>query len=128
MEKYKVMIVDDEPAILTVVAELLSVYNYEILTANNGKEALALLKDHHVHLIATDYDMPLMDGKDLLTWVNGLYPSVRRVLVTGSLNRKALAEEVGKTGLAHQLLSKPCSAAKMFNTIEAELKECCLAF
>jgi len=59
---WRVMIVDDEPDNLEVVAETLEFRGAEVKTAANGKEALAILEDFEANLILTDLSMPVMDG------------------------------------------------------------------
>jgi CheY-like chemotaxis protein len=59
---WRIMIVDDEPDNLEVVAETLEFRGAEVKTAVNGKEALAILEDFAANLILTDLSMPVMDG------------------------------------------------------------------
>lgn len=59
---WRVMIVDDEPDNLEVVAETLEFRGAEVKTAANGKEALTILEDFDANLILTDLSMPVMDG------------------------------------------------------------------
>ena len=60
--KIKILLVDDEPDILEILEFNLSNEGYQILTAENGKEALALADKHLPHLIILDVMMPVMDG------------------------------------------------------------------
>lgn len=62
----RILVVDDQPANLRVVGTLLSRHNYEVLTAGNGEEALALASAQMPHLILLDMMMPGMDGFELL--------------------------------------------------------------
>lgn len=60
--KIKILLVDDEPDILEILEFNLSNEGYQIFTAENGKEALALADQHIPHLIILDVMMPVMDG------------------------------------------------------------------
>ena len=60
--KIKILLVDDEPDILEILEFNLSNEGYQIFTAENGKEALALADQHLPHLITLDVMMPVMDG------------------------------------------------------------------
>lgn len=62
---WQVMIVDDEPDNLEVVAETLEFRGAEVQTAPNGKEALTLLETFEANLILTDLSMPVMTGWEL---------------------------------------------------------------
>jgi CheY-like chemotaxis protein len=59
---WRVMLVDDEPDNLEVVAETLEYQGAQVKTASNGKDALAILEDFPANLILTDLSMPIMDG------------------------------------------------------------------
>ena len=62
---HSVLAVDDEFASLEVLALLLKGEGFEVLTASNGEEALALLAGTKVDIVITDYKMPKMDGSEL---------------------------------------------------------------
>ena len=59
---WRVMIVDDEPDNLEVVAETLEFRGAQVLTAPNGKAALESLETFEANMIVTDLSMPVMDG------------------------------------------------------------------
>jgi CheY-like chemotaxis protein len=59
---YTVLIVDDDPAILEMVRDVLEDEDYQVLTARNGQEALRLANDRSPDLIITDLMMPVMSG------------------------------------------------------------------
>lgn len=59
---YRVLICDDQPDIVNALKIYLKPEGYELLTAQNGKEALELVKNQRVDLILMDIMMPVMDG------------------------------------------------------------------
>lgn len=59
---YKILLVDDEPDIVDFLSYNLKKEGYEILTANNGKDAIEIAKKELPHLIVLDVMMPDMDG------------------------------------------------------------------
>jgi len=66
---FNVLIVDDSPAMRRFVRRVLELTGIELgkcLEANNGQEALALLRAEWVDIVLTDINMPLMDGEELL--------------------------------------------------------------
>jgi CheY-like chemotaxis protein len=69
IETWQVMIVDDEPDNLEVVAETLEYRGAYVKTALNGKEALDVLEDFKPNLILTDLSMPVMNGWEMRTRV-----------------------------------------------------------
>jgi len=67
---WQVMIVDDEPDNLEVVAETLEFNGAQVKTAPDGKQALEMLKDFQANLILTDLSMPVMNGWTLRSQIN----------------------------------------------------------
>ena len=59
---YTILICDDEPDIAQALRIYLTAEGYDVLTAQNGREALAVLERHEVHLVLMDVMMPMMDG------------------------------------------------------------------
>ncbi len=79
----KILIVDDETQILKVMTRLFMETDYEILTAENGFDALKLMAENEVDLIISDMKMPLMDGYELLNKVKEQYPDTIRISLSG---------------------------------------------
>ena len=63
MRKEKILIIDDDPDILDVLNLTLS-ENFIVISAQNGKEGLELVKSKNPNIIITDYNMPVMDGPE----------------------------------------------------------------
>lgn len=78
-----ILIVDDEPAILKITSESLSSKGYSVFCANNGKEALKILKEKDIDLMLSDVVMPKMDGFKLASLVKEKYPSIKIQLASG---------------------------------------------
>lgn len=80
----KVLIVDDEETLTWSMAKSLSKDKdtYEVLVANNGKEALNQLKKNDIDLIISDIRMPDINGLDLLVRVKKEYPKVKFIVMT----------------------------------------------
>lgn len=79
----KILVVDDEPAFARFVGSSLSHKGYEVLTANNGQEALRLLFAHKPDLVLLDVMMPKMDGWQTCNRIREV-SDVPIVIVTGS--------------------------------------------
>ncbi|WP_322060080.1 response regulator [Paraburkholderia sp. J63] len=62
---YFILLVDDEPEILTACHLILSNAGYEVRCASHGLEALECIEQHVPDLIITDWTMPVMDGAEL---------------------------------------------------------------
>jgi PAS domain S-box-containing protein len=83
----RLLVVDDEQAILHICRETLEAYGYAIETASNGAEALELFGDRpagRFRLVLTDLGMPLIDGSSLVATVRKIDPKVATIVMTGS--------------------------------------------
>ncbi|MGH7970644.1 MAG: response regulator [Limisphaerales bacterium] len=83
-ERHKVLIVDDDPAVLELYRELLAQLpsRPEIFVAASGSRALSLLKAEPFRLLLCDLKMPKMDGLQVLSIVRRQFPELRTVVMT----------------------------------------------
>lgn len=100
------LLVDDEPRILSSLQRVLRHEGYVILTAESGEAALGILAAHPVQVIVSDQRMPGMTGLELLERVRELYPDTRRIIFAGYLDIPLLTEAV-KHGTVWKYIGKP---------------------
>jgi DNA-binding response OmpR family regulator len=82
----RLLVVDDEPAVVRLVTRILAIDGYEIESADSGDAAATLVADpgfSGVDLLVTDLMMPGMNGKQLAEFVRQRNPAVRVLYVTG---------------------------------------------
>lgn len=118
--RYKIMVVDDEPANLRVLERLFR-GDYEIVTAGSGAEALRLLQQHDVALIITDQRMPDMTGIELLKRTAGLRPHMVRIILTGYTDVETLVEAIN-SGQVYKYVTKPWNNEELRLTISRALE------
>jgi len=78
-----VMLVDDEPRILSALSRILRREGYEILTKENARSALDEMEIRKVDLVVSDHKMPGMSGIAMLCEIAGKWPSTARILLSG---------------------------------------------
>src|SRR6185369_17671184 len=72
-----VLLVEDEPMVRTVAERALTRHGYQVLTANNGEEALEIIgRDEEIALLISDVVMPLMDGPTMVREARKIYPEL----------------------------------------------------
>ncbi len=104
--QHTVLCVDDEENILKSLKRLLRKENYRLVTACNGEEALALLKENDVHLVISDQRMPGMNGTKFLAQVKKEYPDAIRIILSGYTEVDSITEAINK-GHIYKFLLKP---------------------
>ena len=105
MELHKILVVDDEESVRSMVAVLLQKEGYQVSSAQGGEEALDLLGEQAFDLVISDIRMPRMDGLQLLDRIQALYPDIT-VIMMSAFGTVDLAVEAMKRG-AYDYISKP---------------------
>lgn len=102
----RLLIVDDDIQMRTLVSRMISCLGHSARTAANGADALQLLRDGEVDLVITDYQMPLMNGFQLASEIRRRYPDIPVLLMTGYTNVDFIDRLQGQKLFAG-LLNKP---------------------
>lgn len=112
-----ILFVDDEVQILKALKRLFHNSNYEVVFAENAKEALQILTTQPVDLIVTDVRMPDMDGYELLRIVKEKYPLTLRVTLSGYTDSKNILKAL-EDNLAKLYIFKPWDNQELLTTID----------
>jgi DNA-binding NtrC family response regulator len=107
MKKSRILVVDDDHAMRLALSESLESCGYDILAAENGREALELFKKGKFDLVVTDMKMPGMTGIEVLRGVKELSPDIPVILIT-AYGTVGTAVEAMKEGAA-EFIMKPFS-------------------
>jgi UDP-3-O-[3-hydroxymyristoyl] N-acetylglucosamine deacetylase len=117
--KNKILVVDDEEALRTVLSTELEGEGYQVSTAGDGEEAIKILGSQQFHLILLDIKMPNVDGFQVLKFVKQKQPSTKVIMLTGFADLKN-AIESKKLG-AEDFVSKPYDLVDLLTTVERVL-------
>ena len=115
--KGRVLLVDDETALLEVWGEILAAAGWTVETASNGARALEILVRGSFDTIFTDIDMPGLDGLQLLRAIRTRDLDVPVVLMTGHPRTETAIEAVEQGALRY--LVKPFSADTLTDAVAA---------
>ncbi|MFN2351829.1 MAG: sigma-54-dependent transcriptional regulator, partial [Kiritimatiellia bacterium] len=116
----KIILVDDEPSILSVLNVLLKAEGYEVTPVDGGDKALAIIKDHQFDLMISDIRMKPVDGITLLRAVREHQPAMAVLMVTG-YGSVETAVEAMKLG-AFDYITKPFKVDEMLITVHRALE------
>ena len=117
----RILIVDDEPAILNALTGILEDEGYDVLAAKSGQEALKLIKAETPELVFLDIWMPELDGIETLRRALEIAPHLQVVMMSGhgSIESAVRAIKLG----AYDYIEKPLSLEKVTLLIRHALHE-----
>jgi two-component system NtrC family sensor kinase len=111
------LVVDDEPRILSALQRCLRREGYEIVSAETAAGALRILRERRVDALLTDHKMPGMSGLELIREVAEQWPGIPRLLLTGWA-AEIPPDEARRLGI-RALVAKPWDDAEL----KARLRE-----
>ncbi len=120
-EKETILFVDDEDSIIDIAQTFFSSRGYNVLTANNGKEAVSILSDRHVDCCFTDINMPEMDGLELAEHIRTHDNTIPVIVMTGYPSLENTIQTL-KNGVV-DFLVKPVNLQQMELCVKRVLRE-----
>ncbi len=117
-----ILVVDDEAPLLKVLARYLQGLGHDVLAADNGAEALAMLEGRAVDLLITDINMPKVDGIEIIQSLTARGLSVPAIAMSGggTFDKSLLLGSAGLLG-AVDTLEKPFELATLRAAVERAL-------
>lgn len=116
-----ILVVDDEVTMLNLAYDVLHLHGYHVLTANDGEEALEIIKTENVNLLITDVIMPNMDGYELAGIVQEYYPRIKIQMVSGFSDGRH--ENMTEDSLYRNMLNKPYESRKLLRRLRLLLDQ-----
>jgi PAS domain S-box-containing protein len=114
-----ILVVDDETSILSITSETLQTYGYNVVTASNGAEAVAIYAQQKkkIAIILTDLSMPVMDGRATIYALLKINPKAKIIAMSGMDEAESVAK-ASTAGIKH-FISKPYTAGMLLKTLRA---------
>mgnify|MGYP000128169734 CR=1 FL=1 len=122
--EFNILVVDDEPVNLQVVANYLSLHKYGIMQASSGSEALALIENCRPDLIILDIMMPKISGYEVCQIVRQKYSPNELPIVMLSAKNQVSDLVQGLTVGANDYITKPISKNELMARIQTQIKLC----
>ncbi|MBN2722887.1 MAG: sigma-54-dependent Fis family transcriptional regulator [Deltaproteobacteria bacterium] len=111
-----ILVVDDSPDTLEIIARNLKSVGFVVYTANSVTEAISVLDEIAVNLVITDYKMPRITGMDLIRHVRENYESTQVMMITGYATIEGAVKAV-KYG-AEEYLAKPFTDEELIEAVK----------
>ncbi len=116
-----ILIIDDEPSLLSLTSEVLSQHGFNVICANSPKQVFDILEREEVNVLVSDIIMPEMDGYELTAKVKEKYPEIKIQLISGFANNgnEGLVDEK----LQNEILYKPFSSQALLQKVHELLNK-----
>lgn len=116
-----ILLVDDEKMFLISLSESLkqTLKDVNIITAENGEEAMRILNSIPVDFLLTDLQMPIVNGFDLLNHMREFYPEVNVIVMTAHMN-DGIIKRLDSLGFS-EVLEKPVELEDLISKIRERL-------
>jgi DNA-binding response OmpR family regulator len=119
----RVLVVDDHPALIGLIADALTQAGYTVISAENGEAGLAAVDEHHPDLVILDLSMPVMTGLQVLRALRN-HPETQYLPVIVLTGRDGAADILDCwMGGVDRYLVKPCSMEELLNAVRQMLGE-----
>lgn len=117
-----ILVVDDDPEVLSVAADILQMARYSVLSTADPREALRLARTHAepIHLLLTDVVMPLMSGLQLAVEVQAIRPEVK-ILLMSAYRTKEIEDFRIRLAPGAPFVDKPFTVAALLLAVRAAL-------
>lgn len=120
----RILIIDDDPSILTLFEQYLKSAGYAVTTAPDGQTGLKLLDQRSFDLIITDILMPEMDGLELLLELRKNWKNIPVIAVSGGMKIQPVnfLPQAKKFG-AKRIFEKPVTLSELLQAVQKLLEE-----
>ena len=120
-DKSRILVVDDEDGLRTILSSELMSVGYEVSSASDGEEAISMVQNKKFDLVLLDIKMPKVDGFEALKFIKKSFPAMKVIMLTGFADLKNAIES--KKHGAEDFVSKPYDLVDLLTTIERVLSE-----
>ncbi|MGA2091262.1 MAG: response regulator [Endomicrobiales bacterium] len=120
-KKRSIMIVDDEPDIVLVLAEYLEGEGFSVLTAKSGEQAIAKAREHPIDLSIVDISMPVISGIETLTQMKKSKPHLPVIMITAFRDAEKVLEAFRQG--ANDCIFKPLDFDYLMSSIISSLSK-----
>lgn len=116
-----ILVAEDDPLILITLETYFTKEGYNVLTANNGREALRLIEDFNPDIIITDIMMPFYSGLEIISKIKNGLNRRTLIIVLSALGQESAVKEAFELG-ADDYVTKPFSLVELSLRVNRLLK------
>src|SRR6478735_758652 len=119
----QILVVEDDPAIRETLVDLLELNHFQVLSATNGEEGLALARRHQPDIVLSDVAMPKLDGFEMLAALRAddRTRSIPVIILSASIEAERMRQ--GMDLGAEDYITKPFTEDQIIRSIHARLEK-----
>ena len=120
----RILIIDDEPLIRSVLRRILERNGHTVVDASNGRDGLELWRHTPIDLLLVDIFMPDLDGIEVIMQLTRVWPRAKIIAMTGNARKSGTTSLVAHASLelgAQHILMKPFTKLTLLSAISAVL-------
>ena len=117
----RILIIEDDAAVLALLLEILSRAGYEVLGAAGGQEGIKLYREAPADLVITDLVMPEKEGIETIMELRRDFPQAKIIAISGKFNESYL--RAAKFLGAERTIDKPFTRADLLKAVEEVLEQ-----
>lgn len=121
MENTSIMIIDDDPNLRKTLGDILRLRGYESVSAADGLEGLALMRENHVNLALIDIGLPDISGVEVMQKIKVDYPSTEVIILTGNATLDSAIEATNSGAFSY--LTKPYDIEQLILNIRRAIEK-----
>jgi len=119
VERYTILVVDDQPGIRLLLEEMFIQSGYDVLTAKTGREALDKIYAHSFDLVIIDYKLPILDGIEVIKHLEQHNFTIPFIVMSGLT--EYLSNKRHKYSFIKKVVPKPFDVQKMSALVQSIL-------
>lgn len=112
----KIIVIDDDFDIRTIIKDALEDEGHEVYTADNGDSGLTLVDQHKPQVVITDIFMPVKEGVNVVRTIKSKHPGIKILVISGADRRDNYFETAKNFG-ADETLAKPFQIEALIDTV-----------
>lgn len=121
---HQIVIADDDPVTLRLLARIINLAGYETTTARNGQEALEMIRQHQPALVLIDIMMPKLDGFEVCEQIRNDSNLINQPYIIMLTARDYIADYKRADAVGvNEFINKPFSPAKVSARVQAVLEQ-----
>ena len=115
----RLLLVDDEPDLLSTLGEILQEYGFAVVSAWDGEDAVEIASVFQPNVVITDYRLPGIDGVTTIHRLREGRPNLRAILVSGHISLRT--RQRAQTEHVDSILEKPLSVPELLHKLATEV-------